>query len=213
MHDYEPISALNWIIHYAFIASNLSIFRHLLDERTPGDKNDTVDDTLAYRKRKVYAFVVNGVGHIFGFGFLIAHSLIRSRPNALYQQIHNFSHYFLKLSSMSLGYCLLAPPLISCVITGFVAYAIWIGQLSFQNTPGIILNNLGLFAILQSSNKVFPRKFKIGYIMLMLMPMISLFMSKTFGGGGRDIVHLIDASLLTLSSMIQRYSLMMNEVK
>ncbi len=198
MLDYEHLSAVDWTIHYSALAYNIGVMRGLWTKRNE-------DDGKVSMKRRSFAIGMSGLGQVLGISLMISHSLIGTGSPAQ-QAFHNFSAFLMKFTAMSIGGFMLLPPVGSMIFSSLVACAIMKGLVSFQNMFGILLSNFGLIAILTSSRKDFPVKFKIGYMVLTLFPVASIIIDSTIGGG-TDLGHTLGVIWLSSSTIIQRMAL------
>ena len=213
MLDYEPMSMMNWIVHYSTVLINYGIFRRLVqsspDVRNTGDSrtisNMTVPPSILNRKRKIYAIVTSGLGQLFGMTLMISHSLIGTRESMAQQAVHNFSHFWMQVSAMSLGPMLIFPLSLSSVLSSLIVYFNLTGFLSFTNIPGLVLTNFSLLSVLVLPTEIFPRLFKIGHTMLSLgfIP-VGILDSKL--GGGTDLAHYLGAAWIATSMIIMKSS-------
>ena len=225
MLDYEPMSMMNWIVHYFTVFINTGIFYRLVVRSSPSIRNNAgstsrtssnimtvppnlvVPPSILNRKRKIYAIVHSGLGQLFGMGLMISHSLIGTRESMGAQQVlHNFSHFWMQVSAMSLGPMLLFPLSLSCVVSSLIVYFNLTGFLTFTNLPGIVLSNLSLLSVLVTPTEIFPRMFKIGHTMISLgfIP-ISILDSKM--GGGTDLGHNLGAVWIATCMVLSKWSL------
>ncbi len=198
MFDYEHLSLVDWVIHYSALVYNIRVISGLWTMQNDNDGKVSM-------KRRSFAIGVTGLGHVLGISLMISHSLIGTGSPAQ-QAFHNFSAFLMKFTAMSIGGFMMLPPVGSIFYASAVTFAIMKGLVSFQNAFGILLTNVGLMAILTSSKRDFPVKFKIGYLMLTFFPAASIIIDKTLGGH-TDLGHTLGAIWLSLSTILQRWSL------
>ena len=220
MFGYEPMSVINWIIHYSAVVINYGNFHRLVRSRSPSpasvrnagttsrtSSNLTVSPSLLNRQRKIYAIVNCGLGQLFGMILMISHSLIGTRESMAQQALHNFSYFWMQASVMSLGPMLLCPLSLSCGVSFLVFYFNLTGFLSFTNMPGIVLSTFSLFSVLVTPTAIFPRMFKIGHAMLSVgFILVSEILDRKWGGG-TDLAHSLGAVWLAVCMIIVRWSL------
>ena len=198
MVDYERLSIIDWIVHYITPAYNIGVMQRLLTMSDDGEGEVSL-------KRRYFAIVVSGLGHVLGTSLMISHSLIGTGSPAQ-QAFHNFSAFLMKFSAMSIGGFMFLPIVGGLIFSSLVTFSIMRGLVSFQNILGIILTNFGLLAILTSSKRDFPVKFKIGYTLMSFSPLIVTILDGTLGKG-TDLAHTLGALSISLSMIIQRWSL------
>jgi len=109
---------------------------------------------------------------------------------------------------MVIGGSLLLPTMWGILFSLLVGGSILKGLLSFNNLPGIVLVNFGLLAVLFSSKNDFPLKFKLGYCMLSLAPLVDFIAGKTLFFPGTDSAHTVTAAWILVTTILQRSSML-----
>ena len=196
MLDYEPLSIVDWVIHYSMIVYNIGIIQSLF-------KTDGKSDS---KRKRAFAIAVGGLGQLFGTTTLILHSLI-SIGSPAEQALHNFSHFMLLFSTMSVGALMTLSTVLGIPFLILVWRSLMKGILSFQNIPGLVLVNSGLLAVILSPKRDFSSKFKAGYFMICLAPVVEKIANNYFGAG-TDIGHMLVAFWLLVCTLFQRWSLL-----
>lgn len=195
MIKYEALSTLDWLVHYFVLVYNIGILQNLL----------WTDVDTSSKNKRVLAIVVAGLGHLFGITTMLSHSLIGTSSLAE-QALHNFSHFSMAFSAMSIGGMLIFPVMLGIPSSFLVGLAIFTGEVSFQSVPGIVLCCLGILAVSLSSKKDFPVRFKIGYCMLAMNPLVAKLVNQ-FISPEADLAHTMVAAWILISVILQRSSL------
>lgn len=203
--DIEPLSAGTWITHYLSLAYNVGVIQGLLT--TDQSHKEDIDGKKVYpsKRRRTFAVVVSGLGQVVGFSTLVSHSLVCT-GSPVEQALYSLSSFLIKCSIMSLGGFLLLPKVCSIPLALVVAWSIWLERLTYQSVPGIALSNIGLAAVMTSPKEDFPITFKIGYIMMSFMPVVSTILNM-WVGKNPDLGHSLSTAWLTMGTVLQRWAL------
>ena len=202
--DYEPLSIMDWTLHYSILGFNVGIIQRLF-------KTDINSSASGTKKKRVYAVAVAGFGQeFFGAISMLSHSLV-GRNFIAEQALHNLAHSCLVFSVMSIGPLLLLPMAWGILCSLMVGISVMKGAIYFGNGPGILLANLGLLAVLFAPEKDFPTEFKVGYGMLSTALLVVYLVDKYFIYSGTDIGHMLTASWILITTVFQRWSLLKKE--
>jgi len=188
LHDYDAMSLIDWVTHYASIVYGMCVMQSL-----SGIQGASTP------RRKSYCIVFT-IQQIMGLVTLLAHSLIGTDSTAEHA-LNCCAKYLLLVSNMVTGF-VICFPLYGWLALAPIAYAALQEQLSFENIPGILLNNFALISVLASPSSDFPSLFKLSFLLFALMPVAAKFLDPS-----SDINHTIVTAYLTVIVLLMRVSL------
>jgi uncharacterized membrane protein len=198
---YEPLSLLDWMVHFAVMVPNLELV-YMLYMLYACSKNYATDSSDSKRGSHVYKTLglLYAMSHIQGCFTLFSHSAI-DRDDSLQMAFLVWDFVLMRIHVFSTGLLLLFPKFgwwtVPCVALGVV-----FDSLLFESVGGITLSTISILAIIAAP---LPRLFQAAWLLLASMPAFLPDSSNDWG-------HTYAAALLNVPLWLMAYSIYTTDV-